>query len=80
MEEKIKELSLLLFYLNSVEEETPFGKNVIGYKCAPIKLLKEMENSEYIRLRSSREAKSVILTEKGLEEARKLAAKYLEEC
>lgn len=77
MEEKIKELSLLLFYLNSIEEETPFGKNIIGYKCAPNSLLKEMEESEHIRLRSSWEAKSVVLTEKGLEEAKKLAVKYL---
>lgn len=79
MDDKIKELSLLLFYLNSVEEETAFGKNIIGYKCAPFKLLKEMEESEHIQLRSSREAKSVILTEKGLKKARKLAAKYLQE-
>ncbi|TYB30597.1 MAG: transposase [Candidatus Mcinerneyibacterium aminivorans] len=78
MEENIKELTLLLLYLTSWEEE--------GYKDQKLKrswktfryeVLDEL-NEEGL-LSGSKKAKSVYFTEKGEKKAEKLKKKYLED-
>ncbi|WP_018248782.1 DUF6429 family protein [Orenia marismortui] len=77
MKEKIKELTLLLLYLTSWEEDD-FPEDVDvkrSWKGYPFEILDELREEDFI-FGSSR-AKSVYIKEKGIEEAKKLMEKYI---
>jgi hypothetical protein len=77
MEESIvEELTLLLLYLTSWEERV-YGDVTVqrAWKGYPFEALDALEEAGY--LHQTRRAKSVTLTEGGLERARALAACYL---
>jgi hypothetical protein len=75
MDEKIKELTLLLLYLTSWEEKDFFGEMRRSWKGYPFEILDELSEEDYIR--GSHRSKSVYLTEAGIKEAKSLAEKYL---
>lgn len=77
MDEKIKELSLLLLYLTSWEDNDDFITLKKSWKGYPFHILDELKDADYIR--GSNSSKSVYLTEEGIEQAKKLAHKYLAE-
>lgn len=74
----VKDLTLLLLYLTSWEEEV-FDDFKIhrAWKGFRFEALDALEEAGYIN--QTRRAKSVTLTEAGVEQARALAAKYLTE-
>lgn len=74
-EDTVQELSLLLLYLTSWEEKSPFGSANRSWKGYPFETLDELTDAGYIS--GSRGAKSVFLTEEGLEKAMELERKYL---
>ncbi len=76
MEKNIEELTLLLIYLTSWDEneeikETSFKYN---FKDAYFKALKELTDKKYLMIM---EDKKIILTKKGRDWAEELALKYL---
>ncbi|HET7578500.1 MAG TPA: DUF6429 family protein [Bacillales bacterium] len=75
MEQEIKELSLLLLYLTSWEEDMGFAKMNRSWKGYPFEILNQLNDEGY--LSDSRRAKSTYLTEKGSAEAERLKEKYL---
>ena len=75
MDEKIKELTLLLLYLTSWEEKEFFGEWRRSWKGYPFEILDELSEEDYIR--GSHRSKSVYLTEAGIKEAKSLTEKYL---
>lgn len=78
MEDKIKELTLLLLYMTSWEEKDDFfGDLRRSWKGYPFEVLNEFTDKDYIR--GSIKSKSVYLTEKGIEEAKELVKKYLQD-
>ncbi|MGQ9533237.1 MAG: DUF6429 family protein [Desulfotomaculales bacterium] len=74
MEKLIRELTLMLLYLTSWTEKTPFGPVRRSWKGYPFETLDELAEEGLIA--GSRRAKSVLLTEAGEREARRLLARY----
>jgi len=76
-EQVIEELTLLLLYLTSWQEEVVSDAPPVcrAWKGFRFEALDALEQQGY--LNQSRRAKSVTLTEKGLQRARALQAKYL---
>ena len=77
MEEKIKELSLLLLYLTSWKENDLPGEMRRSWKGYPFDILNELTDEDL--LRGSTRSKSVYLTEDGIKKAEELMKKYLGE-
>lgn len=77
MDERIKELSLLLLYLTSWEDNEDVITLKKSWKGYPFHILDELKEADYIR--GSHRSKAVYLTEEGIEQAKKLAAKYFAE-
>ncbi|MCK4258841.1 MAG: transposase [Halanaerobiales bacterium] len=76
MEEKIKELSLLLLYLTSWNEKDRFlGELQRSWKGYPYEILDELSEEGYIK--GSNRSKSVYITEEGVAKAQELVRKYL---
>ncbi|WP_129688951.1 DUF6429 family protein [Gottfriedia acidiceleris] len=75
MQEQIDELTLLLIYLTAFEENTVLGDTILrSWKGYPFDTLNKLSNSNLIFF--SNRAKSVYLTEDGIELANKLLQKY----
>jgi len=77
MEEKIKELTLLLLYLTSWNESDLPEEMRRSWKGYPFETLNELTNEDLIR--GSFRSKSVYLTEAGIKEAKNLMEKYLKD-
>ncbi|WP_144460883.1 DUF6429 family protein [Siminovitchia fortis] len=77
MEEKIKELTLLLLYLTSWKENDLPADMRRSWKGYPFEVLNELADEDYIR--GSIKSKSVYLTESGIKEAKELMKKYLKD-
>ncbi|MGD6777940.1 DUF6429 family protein [Sutcliffiella horikoshii] len=75
MEERIKELTLLLLYLTSWEEKNIPREMRRSWKGYDFEALNQL--SEQDLLRGGNRSKSVYLTEEGIEEAKKLVEKYI---
>ncbi|MEK5392930.1 DUF6429 family protein [Margalitia sp. FSL K6-0131] len=75
MEEKIKELTLLLLYLTSWKENDLPGEMRRSWKGYPFEVLNELLDEDLIR--GSMRSKSVYLTEAGIKEAEELVRKYV---
>ena len=73
----IKELTLLLMYLNRFTNEKDFktAKNFYAWKGYNFDIINELDDEDIIHQRKYRN-KSVYITEKGIEEAKKLLEKY----
>ncbi|MDP2945316.1 MAG: DUF6429 family protein [Atribacterota bacterium] len=76
MDETIKELTLLLIYLTSWQEDVGLTKVQRSWKGYPFEVLDELNEEGYID--GSKRAKSVCLTEEGLGKAKELMKKYIE--
>ncbi|MFS0647315.1 DUF6429 family protein [Siminovitchia sp. 179-K 8D1 HS] len=77
MEERIRELTLLLLYLTSWKENDLPGDMRRSWKGYPFEVLNELTDEDFIR--GSIKAKSVYLTESGIKEAERLMKKYLKD-
>jgi hypothetical protein len=75
MNDKIKELSLLLLYLTSWEEKDGNDKFQRSWKGYPFEILNELSDEGYIS--GSKTAKSVYFSEEGVKLAKELEKKYL---
>jgi len=78
MDEKIKELNLLLLYLSGWEEDSrknPGEKIFRAWNGFLFEVLNKLEEEDFIR--QFRNAKSVILTEQGISRAEELKKEYL---
>ena len=75
MEEKIKELTLLLLYLTSWEEEYSDRKIKRCWKTFRFEVLDELREEGIIT--GKRKSKSVYLTDKGENLAKEIKEKYL---
>ena len=76
MEEKIKELTLLLLYLTSWKEKDVFGEECMrAWKGYDFDILNCLEEENLIG-GSTHKAKSMYLTENGIDKAKKLMSKY----
>lgn len=71
----IKELTLLLIYLTSWEEDEGFGKYRRSWKGYLFEVLNELNEEGYIT--GSKRSKSVYLTKEGIEKAERLVNKYI---
>ena len=73
----IMELTLLLMYLNRFTEEKEFksAKDFFAWKGYNFDTINELDNEDFIHQGKYR-SKSVYITEKGIEEAKKLLEKY----
>lgn len=74
MEEKIKELTLLLLYLTSWKEDDLPEEMRRSWKGYPFEVLNQLTDEDFIR--GSIRSKSVYLTATGIKEAKALAKKY----
>ncbi len=78
MDEKIKELNLLLLYLAGWEEDStkdPGKKVYRSWKGYLFEVLNELQDDEMIY--QFKNGKSVILLDEGIKKAEKLKEKYL---
>ncbi|MBU1290724.1 MAG: DUF6429 family protein [bacterium] len=75
MDETIKELTLLLIYLASWQEDVGLTKVQRSWKGYPFEVLDELNEEGYIS--GSKHAKSVCLTEEGLSKVKELMKKYI---
>lgn len=76
MEEKIKELTLLLLYLTSWKEKDPFGDEYMrAWKGYDFDILNKLQDENLIG-GSKYKAKSTYLTDSGVEKAKELMEKY----
>jgi len=75
MDKTIKALSLLLIYLTSWQEDINLIKVQRSWKGYPFEVLDELNEEGYIE--GSKRAKSVYLTEKGINKANDLMKKYI---
>ena len=75
MDETIKELTLLLIYLTSWQEDVGYTKVQRNWKGYAFEVLDELNEEGYIS--GSKHAKSVYLTEEGLSKAKDLMKKYI---
>lgn len=73
MEEKIKELTLLLLYLTSWKEDNLPGEMRRSWKGYPFEV-NELTDEDFIR--GGIKSKSVYLTGTGIKEAKALVKKY----
>ena len=73
----IRELTLLLIYLNRFTEEKDFktAKDFFAWKGYDFSIINELDNEDFIHQGKYR-SKLVYITEKGIEEAKKLLEKY----
>ena len=73
----IKELTLLLMYLNRFTEEKDFktAKDFYAWKGYNFDIINKLDDEDFISQGKCRN-KSVYITEKGIEEAKKLLEKY----
>lgn len=76
MEEKIKELILLLLYLTSWKEQELPEEMRRSWKGYPFDILNQLTEEDL--LRGSTRSKSVYLTKQGVKEAELLVEKYLQ--
>jgi hypothetical protein len=77
MNEKIKDLNLLLLYLTSWEEDSrkdPGKKIVRSWKGYPFEILNEFDNDELIT--QHRQSKSVVFTDAGKRKAEEIKRRY----
>jgi len=74
MDKTIKELTLLLIYLTSWQEDTGLTKVQRSWKGYTFAILDELNEEGYID--GGKYAKSVYLTEKGLNKVKELMIKY----
>jgi len=75
MRQNIKDLTLLLMWLNSWKEKESGVEFTRCWKGYDFEILKELQEKNLIS--SSFKSKSAVLTEKGIEEVKKLEKKYL---
>jgi Mn-dependent DtxR family transcriptional regulator len=75
MDKTIKELTLLLIYLTSWQEDVGLKKVQRSWKGYPFEVLDELNEEGYID--GSKHAKSVYLTEEGLSKVKELMKKYI---
>jgi len=75
MDEAIKELTLLLIYLTSWQEEVGFTKVQRSWKGYAFEVLDELNEEGYID--GNKRTKSVYLTEEGLDKSKELKKKYI---
>ena len=76
MEEKIKELTLLLLYLTAWKEKDVFGEECMrAWKGYDFDILNSLEEENLIG-GSTHKAKSTFLTENGVAKAEELMKKY----
>lgn len=75
MDKTIKELTLLLIYLTSWQEDAGLTKVQRSWKGYPFEVLDELKEKRYID--GSKRAKSVYLTEEGIGKAKELMKKYI---
>ena len=73
----IMELTLLLMYLNRFTEEKEFksAKDFFAWKGYNFDIINKLDDEDFISQGKYRN-KSVYITEKGIEEAKKLLEKY----
>ena len=73
----IKELTLLLMYLNRFTDEKDFktAKDFYAWKGYNFDIINKLDDEDFIYQGKYR-SKSVYITEKGVEEAKKLLKKY----
>ena len=73
----IKELTLLLMYLNRFTDEKNFktAKDFYAWKGYNFDIINKLDDEDFISQGKYR-SKSVYITEKGIEEAKKLLEKY----
>ena len=73
----IKELTLLLMYLNCFTDEKDFktAKDFYAWKGYNFDIINKLDDEDFISQGKYRN-KSVYITEKGIEEAKKLLEKY----
>jgi hypothetical protein len=77
MDKKIKELTLLLLYLTSWEENDVLSEKVRrSWKGYPFEILDELNEEKLIF--GNKRAKSVYFTEEGIKKAEELKKKYLD--
>lgn len=74
MKDQIDELTLLLLYLTSFKKDYGLGVGQRSWKGYPFESLDELTEDNYIV--GSKRAKSVFLTELGIEKAWELMKKY----
>ena len=74
MKDHIDELTLLLLYLTSFEEDNELGEAPRSWKGYPFESLNELSKNNLIL--DSKRSKSVYLTDEGIEKAKKLMKKY----
>lgn len=74
LDEKIRELTLLLLYLTSWKEDELPEEMRRSWKGYPFDVLNELTDEDFIR--GSIRSKSVYLTEAGIKEAEALVKKY----
>jgi hypothetical protein len=77
MEQTIKELTLLLIYLTSWQEEEFSIKIHRSWKGYPFEILNELQEENYVS--GSKRAKSVYLTNEGIKKAKEFMVKYVNE-
>jgi len=75
MDKAIKELTLLLIYLTSWQEEAGSIKIQRSWKGYPFEILDELRDEGYLTGRKT--AKSLYLTEEGISMAKELIKKYI---
>jgi Mn-dependent DtxR family transcriptional regulator len=75
MDKTIKELTLLLIYLTSWQEDAGLTKVQRSWKGYPFEVLDKLNEEGYID--GSKHTKSVYLTEEGLSKAKELTEKYI---
>ena len=72
-----RELTLLLIYMNRFTEEKDFNtaKDFFAWKGYDFSIINELDDEDFI-YQGKYKNKSVYITEKGIEEAKKLLEKY----
>ena len=75
MDKTIKELTLLLIYLTSWQEDSVLTKVQRSWKGYPFEVLDELNVEGYINGR--KHTKSVYLTKEGLSKVKELMKKYI---
>ncbi|WP_043933266.1 DUF6429 family protein [Bacillus sp. EB01] len=74
MKDQIDQLTLLLLYLTSFDDDYGLGVAKRSWKGYPFESLNELSESEFIL--DGKRSKSVYLTEEGIKKARELMKKY----
>lgn len=74
--EVIKELTLMLIYLTKFKDNNPYNIDFYSaWKGYDFGVLNELDKKDYIR-QGKIKSKHFLVTDKGMEEARKLLEKY----